>query len=130
MKQATLLFLPLLLGILTACNRGSTTSDDIKAFIPGVYVAPIRTEYSKGEDTLLIGVFDDRVNTYVIFKHSGYQRIKEGIIQPKQYAREKWMAVYDESSNVLQELKSGRLFIFSPQKHSLLLGTAEYKKVK
>lgn len=130
MKQLKLLFLPLLPALLMACQSDTTNGDDIKAFIPGVYVAPIRSEYSKGEDTLLIGVFDARVNTYVIFKHSGYQRIKEGVIQPKQYAREKCMAVYDESSHVLQALKSGRLFIFSPQKHCLLLGTVEYKKIK
>ena len=118
----------LLLKLLVGCEDSS--NDDIRSFIPGVYVKQFEHEYSKAFDTLSIGVFDEKVNTYIIMKKAGFYRIKEGIIQPKEYSSQSWVGVYDESSKVLQELKTGVLFTFSPDRNSMLFGSAEYKKIK
>jgi hypothetical protein len=40
------------------------------------------------------------------------------------------MAVYDESTHQLQDMKSGKLLVFSPDKNTVLVGSAEYVKIK
>jgi len=111
-----------------ACHGSSSGS--IRDFIPGAYVKLSESEYSKAYDTLRISVYDGPGNTYLMLQHTGFQLIKEGRLQPKQYKTDKEVAVYDETTHQLQGMTSGRLLVFSPTTQTLLMGTTEYQKLK
>lgn len=102
--------------------------DSIRAFIPGVYVKHIDGLYSIGEDSLTISQSNDQ--TYTILHNTTYRPIINKKIQPIKYQSERWTALYDEQSKVLNELKDGRVLSFLPHENKLLLGSGEYKKVK
>ena len=115
--------------IFFALGCGITQQKDIlRAFIPGVYVKHIDGPYSKGEDSLTISQFNEK--TYTILHSTSYQPIINRKIQPAKYHSERWMALYDEQSKVLNEQKYGRVLSFLPRENKLLLGSGEYKKVK
>ena len=102
--------------------------DIIRAFMPGVYVKHIDGLYSIGEDSLTISHFNGQ--TYTILHNTSYRRIINKTIQPVKYQSERWTALYDEQSKVLNEQKDGKVLSFLPRENKLLLGSGEYKKVK
>jgi hypothetical protein len=124
MKLLFLFFVSLLSG----CHAG--TGGTIGDFIPGTYVKQSESEYSKAYDTLRISVYDPAANTYLLLQHTGYQVIKDGRLQPKQYKNNREIAVYDESTHQLQGMNSGRLLVFSPEHGTVLMGSAEFVKLK
>lgn len=111
---------------LVACQ---STGSNIRSFIPGTYAKFSEGEFSKAWDTIRISLYDAHSNTYVVLRHTGFQRIVEGKIQPKEYKKEQLRAVFDPSNGQMQDLKSGKLFVFSPDKGTVLMGSAEYRKV-
>lgn len=124
MKQS---WMALLVVTLAAC---SGSQEGIPEFIPGTYAKFTEGEFSKAWDTLRISLYDAKSNTYVVLRHTGYQTVREGKIQPKQYKREQLRTVYDPSNGQMQDLKSGKLFVFSVEKRTVLMGSAEYQKVE
>ena len=101
----------------------------VRDFIPGVYVKQSESEFSKAFDTLRVNVYDAAGNTYLVIQRTGFQVIKDGKLQPKQYRGSKEVAVLDESTHQLQEMQSGRYLTFSPENGTVLAGPAEYKKI-
>src|SRR5688500_12583679 len=110
--------------LFSSCNIMVRT-DDTRAFIPGVYVGAINTEFSRGSDTLTITEFD-KERTYSIARRTSFQRKEDGKLFPVEYKNEKWTAIYDEEEKVLNETAKGKVFSFNPRKKLLLLGSAEY----
>ena len=102
--------------------------DAIRAFIPGLYVKHIEGPYSIGEDSLTISQSNDQ--TYTILHNTSYRPIINKKIQPTKWHSERWTALYDEQSKVLNEQKDGKVLSFLPRENKLLLGSGEYKKVK
>lgn len=115
--------------LIISCNQQSKQSD-IKAFIPGEYVYEGGNEFSKGIDTLEINAFDEKGGTFTITRKTGYSRIVDGNLQPKEFKTEKILATYDEKKHQLQDTKAGRLFSFNDTKNGLLFGTTFYNKIK
>lgn len=95
--------------------------------IEGIYTRESAGEFSKASDTLIFYIYDSARGTYLIWRKTGFIRIKEGVPQPKQWRDEKMITVYDENTNQLADKKTGRLFSFKTGE--LLFGTARYKKV-
>jgi hypothetical protein len=114
--------------LLVACKAHVAYS--VRNSFPGVYVKQSESDYSKAYDTLRISVYDETGNTYLILQHTGYQLIKDGKLQPKLYKSGKEIAVYDETTHLLQGMDSGKLLVFSPENQTLLVGSSEYKKIK
>jgi len=114
--------------VAAACRHPAPVT--IREYIPGAYVKQSESDYSKAYDTLRISVYDEVGNTYLVAQRTGYQLIQNGRLQPKQYKSDKEVAVYDEGTNQLQGMNSGRLFIFSPEHGTLLAGPAQYTKIK
>ena len=85
--------------------------------------APLRNHAS-----LTISHFNGQ--TYTILHNTSYRRIINKTIQPVKYQSERWTALYDEQSKVLNEQKDGKVLSFLPRENKLLLGSGEYKKVK
>ena len=115
--------------ILAGCNQ-QLKSNDIKDSIPGVYIYAGGTEFSKGTDTLNISLYDEKAGTYIILRKTGFTRIVEGKLQPKEYKTETMIATYDENKRQLQEMKTGRLLSFTDEKKEILFGTEVYQKIK
>jgi len=115
--------------ILVSCNQQSGPND-IKDFIPGEYIYAGGTEFSKGTDTINISLYDEKAGTYIILRKTGFTRIIEGKLQPKEYKTEKMIATYDENKRQLQEMKTGRLLSFTDEKKEILFGTEVYQKIK
>lgn len=112
------------LGSLAACqNEG----ENIKAFIPGIYVKEAKSEYSVASDTLHITSLGG--NAFLIEQSTGYQAIRNGKLLKKKFKKEKQTGVYDPQKQVMNENPSGRLFIFNPAGQVLFIGTAEYQKI-
>ncbi len=123
MKRAYLI-LTLALSSLAACqNEGDT----IKAFIPGIYVKEAKSEYSVASDTLHITSLSG--NAFLIEQSTGYRPIRNGRLLNRKLKKEKQTGLYDPQKQVMNEVSSGRLFIFDPAGQVLLIGTAKYKKI-
>lgn len=116
--------------ILTGCNSVLKNDDTIQSFIPGTYTSHLVGEYSIAEDTLVISKVSNKGNAYTIVRHISYQRIIEKKAQPMEYKIEKWVAIYNEQDKLLYEQKDGKIISFTPEKNMLLLGSAEYQKIK
>ena len=127
-KTIFTLFFCLLL--LNSCNTLFSSDDKIKAFLPGTYVNLAESEFSKAIDTLLIRKEGLDGNTYSITRKVSFQRIRAGVIQPKEYQREQWVAIYDEKQEVLHEMKRFRTICYVPEKSKLWLANNEYEKIQ
>ncbi len=123
MKRAYLI-LALALSSLAACQN---ESDNIKAFIPGIYVKEAKSEYSVACDTLHITSLGG--NAFLIEQSTGYQPIRNGKLLSRKFKKEKETGVYDSQKQVMNETSSGRLLIFNPAGKTLLIGSANYHKI-
>jgi hypothetical protein len=115
--------------IIAGCNLLSKSAD-VRESMPGLYTRQSESEFSKAIDTLTITANDAKAGTYLIIRKTAFNRIVEGKMQPPEYKTEKMLAVYNEKSQQLQDMKTGRLFSFNVEKKELLFGTEAYKKIK
>ncbi|EHQ24770.1 hypothetical protein [Mucilaginibacter paludis] len=107
--------------ILSACSHSK------EADIAGTYVATYRNEYTIGNDTLEIVPYHNQI--YQVIRRTGYQKIRDGKILPKEFKQVKWTATYVQDKQVLQETEFGKQLYMKPGK-SLLFGDDEYKRLK
>ena len=114
--------------LLLACE--SSKSDEIRAFIPGIYARFSDHEMRREYDTIRINVVSEAGNSYTLIRSSSFQRKLDGKEFPWEYKKEEWAAVYDENKRVLNETRKGKVLSFVPAKNILLVGTTEYKKLK
>lgn len=115
--------------MVTNCQN-SRNEKSLQDFIPGTYVKFGESEYSKAWDTLEISSFNDITKTYSIDHRVGFQSIIDGRLQPKDFTAEKYIVVLNPTTFQLQEPTTGKLFTFSTEHQSLLVNSAEYKKLK
>ena len=126
MKKALSIVIPILL--LFACN--SAKLDEIRTFIPGIYVRFSNHEMRTQYDTIKIEVLSERGNNYRLLKSSYFQKKLDGKIFPWEYKAEELTAVYDEKFKVLRESDNQKITSFIPEKQAMLVGATEYKKIK
>lgn len=119
----------LLSVVLTACG-GNEDVAGAKSTITGTYVRQAESEYSKAMDTLIITPYDAKAGTFIIIQRTGFHRIKDGRLQPKENKQERMITVWDEETHQLQELKKGKLYTFPATGRELLAGTAKYLKIE
>ena len=126
MKKVLSIVTPILL--LFACN--SAKNEQVRSFIPGTYVRFSNHEMRTQYDTIKIEVLSQRGNSYRLVKSSYFQKKLDGQTFPWQYTADELTAIYDENSQVLNESKSEKVISFVPEKHMMLVGATEYKKIK
>lgn len=114
--------------LLTACGRNDEAGT--KSTISGMYVRQTESEYSKAMDTLIVTPYDVKAGTFIILRRTGFNRIKNGNLQPKETKQERMITVWDEETHQLQEVKEGKLFTFPSTGKELLAGTAKYQKIE
>jgi len=98
--------------------------------LEGTYTAYHEHEFGKTHDTLFVRHVNDGDNIYSIIRHSGVVRTADGKIFPKKVVEESYMARYNERDKILDELKTGKIFIYNSQKQTLLLGKTAFLKNK
>ena len=121
-KILALLFLA---ALYTACG-----GNEIKNTIDGIYVHQAESEFSKAFDTLTVTPYDAKAETFIIIKKTGFHRIKNGKLQPKENKQESIITVWDEETHQLQDVKEGKIYTFPAAGNELLAGTAKYRKIK
>ncbi|MDT3401034.1 hypothetical protein [Mucilaginibacter terrae] len=98
--------------------------------ISGTYVNQSEDEYTKSYDTLVVTPFESNNNTFMVLSKTGYQKIRNGVIQPKLYKQRKWTTQWDEQAKILSEGALGRKFYYNSYKNSLTIQGYEYIKIK
>ena len=120
----------LLSVVLTACGEDEEVVAGTKGTISGTYMRQSESEYSKAMDTLIVTPYDAKAGTFIILRRTGFHRIKDGKLQPKENKLERMITVWDEETHQLQELKEGKLYTFPSTGKELLAGTAKYLKIE
>lgn len=117
----------LLAIILTACACNSKSNS---GSLTGTFINYSKSEYSIAFDTLIISPLNQSGNNYQIERKTGYQKIRNGITQPKEYKMEKWQSTWNEESQKLSETEYGRQITSGKDGQTLTLKNTEYKKIK
>ena len=131
MKSQNLFLLFCIMVFFGCITPGNKNSDGrIQSFIPGTYIRSFAGEYSKGNDTLFINQPNESNNYYLIEHRSSYQKIRDKKILPIEYKSENWIAIFNETDNVLVEQKNGKLISFLEDENALLLGNSRFNKIK
>ncbi|TCD03169.1 hypothetical protein [Pedobacter psychroterrae] len=108
--------------MLGSCGRGSGLS------VAGTYVSHESGEYSISKDTLLILVAGGEHN-YQLIRRSGFQRIREGKLQPEEIKVQEFTGQFDPESLVMRLDGEDKQIRFFAGGNSLLLAKREYQKV-
>jgi hypothetical protein len=116
---AVCLAMVLMLG---SCGRGSGLS------IAGTYVSHESGEYSISRDTLLILPVGGEGN-YKVIRRSGFQKIREGKLQPEEIRVLEYSGRYDADLALLEIDGEEKWIRFFAGGKSLLLVKREYQKV-
>jgi hypothetical protein len=114
--------------VLQGCTESN--NDQIRKFVPGIYVRHFRDEFSTGSDTLDITEHDGKAGIYFIDEKEGYQQKLDGKVFPAQYKTKEHTALFNETTHQLTIQNGGDIITFLPDKNKLLLGRTEYEKVK
>lgn len=101
--------------------------NDKKPEFTGTYVRHAEGEYSIGDDTLEIREINK--NSYSITRKSGYQKIREGKLLPREYRHEELTATYDPQRRQLRESKRGRIMTMQDGDSILRMEASEYKRL-
>lgn len=121
-----ILFFAFVSFFLLSCK---SKSEDVKAFIPGIYIRHFEGLYSTGNDTLYI-TNTDNYNAYLIIRKSVFQRLQNNQLQQPERVVENWSAVYNPRDKILYEQKRERLLSFKPDSNKLFVGGSAYLKIK
>lgn len=120
----------MLFGLSIGLFSCTSKTEKIKDFIPGTFVRFSENEMGRRHDTLEIEPLSEAGNNYHIIRRSSVQRQLDGKVFPWEQKKDRWIAIYDQGKFVLTESRKGKLISFAPERDVLLMGTAEYKKVK
>lgn len=123
MKSFIFIFITFLGSCFTKDN------DEVRAFIPGVYVTTINQEFSRGSDTLIIGVVDYPGNIYQVIRNTSFQRILDGKVLPMERKSKKWVATYDKDQKTLSENVSSATISFNIHTNAIYVGSKAYQRI-
>jgi hypothetical protein len=123
MKKLRLLIIVAGAMLILACNSKTDSA------VSGIYVTAFKNEYTIANDTLIIEAYNLETGTYKVERHSGFKRVRDGRVLPKEFKRENWTATFDKDKQVLQETQLGKQLYLNTQKGTLSYG-ATYQKIK
>ncbi|MEJ7691585.1 hypothetical protein [Daejeonella sp.] len=95
--------------------------------IGGTYVNHSEGEYSVADDTLVINSISSR--SYSITRKTGFQKVRDGKLLPKEQRREELTAIYEPRTRQLQETKRGRIITVNKKTGLVRMEATEYKKL-
>jgi hypothetical protein len=107
---------------------GCTSNSQSKSF-SGTFINQSKSDYSMASDTLIITPSTQSNNTYQIERKTGFQKIRNGATQAKEYKTEKWQSTWSEEKQVLSETEYGRQITLNKDGNSVTLKNTEYRKI-
>lgn len=121
MKTSFILTL-LITATFAACN------DKPGKFITGTYVHEGQSEYSIAYDTLIVQtIVQDQ--TYQVSLKTGFQRIRNKKLLPKEFKVKTWQATWNEKNRMLSETNYGRQLILLPDNQTFQLKTSKFMRL-
>ena len=125
-----LLLLPIIVILLVCSCGGLFCNDATEEFIPGVYIRFSKHEYGTEYDTVIITVQNKRALEYTIHRKWKYERVLDGAYLEPEYKKKTSAGIYNQKSNLLEEMASGNQYSFDSKKKRLFHGATEYQKIK
>lgn len=126
MKYAFIIYLFIVMG----CNEKST-SDNVKAFIPGVYVRHYKDEFTNSFDTLEIKKLTSSGSEgFMVVKKMKYERLNQKNTSTFNMKKEEWIGIYENNSKTLLLEPEGKRVYFDPEMLEAKMGFFPYKKIK
>ncbi len=107
------------------CKNKSTNSD-----LTGTFISNNKSEYSIASDTLVISAVNQSGKNYQIERKTGFQKIRDGVVQEKEFKNEKWQSTWDEYKQVLSETDYGRQITLGKNGQVLTLKNTQYQRIK
>ena len=126
MKMITFLTLAILF---IGCD-GLLHSDNVKPFIPGIYLASWKTSFSTAVDTMHIASVSEKGSEgYLITRRTHLQFINAAKKRAPEYSITKWVGNYNSSDKTIVVPVNGRVLSFDPENKILKMGAIIYKKL-
>lgn len=116
----------LLFAFLFVRCKGNNRENDFS----GTYVIQTKGEYAIDCDTLVVSMDHSSANTYSVQNNSGFQKIRNGVILPKEFKKTAWVAIWDVKKHILSETDLGRQIQFRDNGKLLVLKNTTYRKIK
>ena len=107
----------------------SCTDSAKKLNVEGIYVTQFKNEFSVTDDSLVVKKINSSNYTYSIQRKSGFNKIRNGVRQPKEFKTQFWDATFNPDKKVLLQSELGKQ-IYLLNNSNLKLGNSEYQKVK
>lgn len=123
--KASFILLAIIITACIACDSKSNSGS-----LTGTFINYSKSEYSVAFDTLVISSLNQSGISYQIERKTGYQKIRNGITQPKEYKMEKWQSSWSEEKQTLSETEYGRQIALGKDGQTLTLKNTEYQKIK
>jgi hypothetical protein len=124
MKALTIMMI--LLGVSIIGCKSSSHSN----VLSGTFTNQSKSEYSTASDTLIIAPSSQSNNSYKIERRTGYQKIRNGVLQAKEYKTENWLSSWSDDKQVLSETEYGRQITPSKDGKSVTLKNTQYQRIK
>ena len=118
----------LLLWLCSCFALASCTTEKVRDFMPGTYVNSTGGEFSIASDTLILERIEG--NNYRVFRHTGYNLIRNGKAGPREFETEVWACVYSPATKTLTESRKGKVISFYPDRGVLQVSRRMYEKMK
>jgi hypothetical protein len=115
-----------LLALILLLHIAACQGDQEKAFLKGTYTHSARGEFSVADDTLIVEPAEG--NNFLIHRHTGYNLINDGKLGKRAYEKEEWIAIYDDASKTLTEIRKGRLITIYPDSGYIQVGKRKFIK--
>ena len=112
------------LVLLVSCKNNMETDN-----LVGMYTAYHFNEFDKTNDTLIVKEANDGKGIYKISRKASYIRTFDGKHYPKKNISEIYFAKFKEEDKILEELRTGKIFIWNSTKQTLLDGNTEFIKI-
>lgn len=105
-------------------------SNTLSNSLSGSFTSYSKSEYSTASDTLIITPSTQSTNVYQIERRTGYQKIRNGILQIKEYKTERWQSSWNDEKHVFSETEYGRQITLNKDGNSVTLKNTKYQKIK
>lgn len=123
--KALIAIISLTFVVLVGCKSNSQSN-----LVAGTFTNHSQSEYSTASDTLIITPLNRTSNTYKIERRTGFQKIRNGVAQAKEYKTEKWESSWNEDKQILSETEYGRQISPSKDGNAVTLKNTQYQKIK
>ena len=129
MKPALFMWTVITGLILSGCGD-ETSSNNVKATLPGTYIRASQHEYGKEFDTLVVSLQNEAANEFKLNRRWRYERVLDGKAIEPEYKNTTTTVVYDEAAKPLKENETGDTYSLDPAGKTLFAGKTKYEKLK